>query len=166
MRRGVLFLILALGCAIGAYYGSYHAATMKPRALLTSEHPELSWLKDEFKLGETEYQRITELHASYLPQCEKRCAQIEKLNDQLSSTLSNLTHVTSEVDSLLTERAQLSAVCQREMLKHFLEVSQTMPREQGKRYLDWISKNSHLRQESMSHGGSETSPSRSSDGHR
>jgi hypothetical protein len=39
------------------------------------------------------------------------------------------------------------------MLKHFFEVSRTMPPEQGKRYLAWVRENTCLRgEQAMDHG--------------
>ena len=72
MRRGILVLSLALIGALIGYYCCYLLGTSEPRALLRSEHPELSWLKSEFLLTDVEFQRISELHAGYLPQCRER----------------------------------------------------------------------------------------------
>jgi hypothetical protein len=35
------------------------------------------------------------------------------------------------------------------MLKHFIAVSQTMPPEQGRRYLAWVEKQTFMRGEAM-----------------
>src|ERR1043165_4049934 len=137
MKRG--FLILALGVvgAIVAYCCVYRMGTATPRGMMESPHPELAWLKHEFNLGDAEFKRISELHAGYLPQCMERCRRIDKLNDKLSKALDGATHVTADLEALLRERAQMRATCQAEMLKHFFEVSRTMPPDQGKRYLAW-----------------------------
>jgi len=151
MRRGIL--ILALGLVVGAlaYCCVYFMGTTTPRALMQSAQPELAWLKREFNLGDAEFKRICELHAGYLPQCKKRCQRIDELNNALSSTLASATQVTPELEKLLSERAQIRANCQAEMLKHFFEVSRTMPPEQGKRYLAWVRENTCLREQAMDH---------------
>ena len=159
MRRGIIVLLLALAGAVTAYYCCFLLGTAEPRALLRSEHPELSWLKDDFRLADAEFQRISALHAGYLPQCKERCSQIDQLNHQLSVLLTEVREVTPQVSTLLAERSRIWAVCQTEMLKHFFEVSRSMPSEQGERYLRWVSTHTHLRQESMSHGQDETTPS-------
>jgi hypothetical protein len=38
------------------------------------------------------------------------------------------------------------------MVKHFFEVSRSMPSEQGKRYLEWVRVNTCLREQEMNHG--------------
>jgi hypothetical protein len=152
MRRGLLILALGLVGAALAYCCFYLMGTATPRALMQSAQPELAWLKREFNLSDAEFTRISQLHAGYLPQCKERCQRIDELNDTLSTTLASATQVTPELEKLLSERAQIRASCQTEMLKHFFEVSRTMPPEQGKRYLAWVRNNTCLREQAMDHG--------------
>ena len=151
MRRGLLILALGLVGAALAYCCVYLMGTTTPRALMRSAQPELAWLKHEFNLGDTEFTRISQLHAGYLPQCKERCQRIDEMNDKLSKTLASATQVTPEIEKLLSERAQMRATCQSEMLKHFFEVSRTMPPEQGQRYLAWVRNNTCLREQAMDH---------------
>jgi hypothetical protein len=152
MKRGMLILALGVVGAVVAYCCVYLMGTAKPRAMMQSPKPELAWLKHEFNLGDAEFKRISELHAGYLPQCMERCRRIDELNNKLSEVLTSATQVTSEIEKLLNERAQMRATCQAEMLKHFFEVSRTMPPEQGKRYLAWARDNTCLREQAMDHG--------------
>jgi hypothetical protein len=152
MKRGIFILALGLVVAALAYCCVYLMGTATPRALMRSAQPELAWLKHEFNLGDAEFKRISELHAGYLPQCKERCKRIDELNDTLFNTLASATQVTPELEKLLSERAQIRATCQAEMLKHFFEVSRTMPPEQGKRYLVWVRNNTCLREQAMDHG--------------
>jgi len=123
---------------------------------MRSSQPELAWLKDEFNLGDSEFRQIARLHAGYLPQCMERCRHIDELNDKLANILATAEEVTPEVESLMKERARMRATCQIEMLRHFFEVSRTMPPEQGRRYLAWVTENTALREEAMPHGGEST----------
>ena len=54
---------------------------------------------------------------------------------ELESALTGATNVTAEAQKKLTELAALRAQCQTQMLRHFVEVSQAMPPEPGRRYL-------------------------------
>ncbi len=152
MKRGLLILALGVVGAVVAYCCVYLMGTAKPRAMMQSPQPELAWLKHEFNLGDAEFKRISELHAGYLPQCKERCLRIDELNNKLTEVLTSATQVTPEIEKLLNERAQMRATCQAEMLKHFFEVSRTMPPEQGKRYLAWARDNTCLREQAMDHG--------------
>ena len=152
MKRGLLILALGVVGAVVAFCCVYLVGTAKPRAMMQSPQPELAWLKHEFNLGDAEFKRISELHAGYLPQCKERCLRIDELNNKLTEVLISATQVTPEIEKLLNERAQMRATCQAEMLKHFFEVSRTMPPEQGKRYLAWARDNTCLREQAMDHG--------------
>jgi hypothetical protein len=153
MRRGLLILALGLAAGVLAYYGVYRFGTRTPRALLRSSQPELAWLQHEFNLGEAEFARISQLHSGYLPLCLERCRRIEELNTALSTALDRATNVTTEIDRLLSERTSLRATCQAEMLKHFFDVSRSMPPEQGRRYLAWVRENTCLQEQTMHHSG-------------
>ncbi len=67
MKRGILILTFGLLAAAIGYCCVYRASTSSARNLQKSERPELAWLKQEFKLSESEFQRVSELHAGYLP---------------------------------------------------------------------------------------------------
>ncbi|MBI3878733.1 MAG: hypothetical protein HY301_01540 [Verrucomicrobia bacterium] len=55
-----------------------------------------------------------------------------------------LRRVTPEIEQAIAAAAKLRGECQRDMLQHFFEVSQTMPAAQGRRYLDWVQRRTFL----------------------
>ena len=107
MRRGFLILSLGMIAAIASYYCIYLAGTTGPRTLLQSRQPELAWLKQEFKLSEPEFARLSQLHDAYQPQCRERCRLIRQMNDKLGQLLATTSGVTPEIESVLTERAKM-----------------------------------------------------------
>lgn len=135
MNRSLILLFgaFALGVAIfvGAYFVSQRACLMCQTA--TSDN--LAWLKMEFHLSDVEMSRIRKLHADYEPQCMEMCAQVAAKKRELADALANATNVTTEAQSKLSELHALRAQCQTQMLRHFFEVSRTLPPEQGRRYL-------------------------------
>ncbi len=144
-------MILGLGvmAAVASYYCLYLAGTTAPRSWLQGRQPELVWLKQEFKLSETEFSRAVQLHEAYLPECRERCQRIKAMNAELEQLLAKSSAVTPAVESALAERAKMRAECQTEMLKHFFEVSRTMSPEQGRRYLAWVREKTCLRDQMM-----------------
>ena len=149
MRRGFTILALGIVGAVVAYYCLYLLGTATPRAWLSSSQPELAWLKHEFNLSDSQYARISQLHEGYLPQCKERCRSIEGLNNKLRKAIGATTQLTPEIEKLLADRARMRADCQAEMLKHFFEVSRTMPAEQGRRYLAWVQAQTCLHEQTM-----------------
>lgn len=155
MKRHVVF-ILGLAACLLAYGGVYFASTAPARDLQNRPAPELAWLKQQFNLSAREFQRISDLHAAYLPECREMCAKIDAKNAEIRGLLENSTHVTPRVQTALNEAAQLRAQCQAQMLNHFFEVSRTMSPEQGKRYLAWVRSKTLHGSAGMDHGGTES----------
>lgn len=149
MKAGAFILLLGLALGTAAFSGVYYLGTASGRHLLKEPQPELAWLKQEFNLGEAEFSRVVQLHEAYLPQCAERCRHLEELTRKLEGLLGKNAAVTPELQELLLERARTRAVCEAEMLKHFLEVSRSMPPEQGRRYLAWVEQQTLLTRQSM-----------------
>jgi hypothetical protein len=149
MRRPGVILLLGLFLCIGAFSGAYYVRTAPSRELMKAPQPELAWMKEEFRLNKAEYERLCGLHEAYLPECARRCRIIEGLNRELEQRLAAPTNVTPEIEALLTQRAKVRSDCETEMLKHFIEVSKTMPAEQGARYLSWVKRQTVLSPQPM-----------------
>ena len=144
MKRGAVIFAFGLALAVAGYSCAYLSGTSSARMLQRTPQPELAWLKEEFKLNDAEFRRIADLHSGYLPRCREKCIQIDAQNVALQNLLAAATNVTLEIEHALTERARIRSECQTMMLKHFFEVSQTMPPEQGRRYLAWVQKKAFL----------------------
>jgi len=155
MKRALTILVGGLLVACAGYCLFYFAGTAAHRNLLASEAPELLWLKKEFRLSDAELVRLTQLHQAYLPQCKTRCQHIEELNRKLTQAIGSASQMTPDIERLLSERAKMRTDCQAEMLKHFFEVSRTMPADQGRRYLAWVQERTCLVEAPMNHGGTE-----------
>jgi hypothetical protein len=135
MRRSLLILlaILLAGAAIAG--ASYLLGCQICTRQIAGGGDDLEWLRREFKLSDTEMQRIRQLHEGYLPKCHENCALIAAKKQELQTALEHARGMTPEAQQKLAEVAALRAQCQANMLGHFYEVSQAMPPEQGRRYL-------------------------------
>ena len=149
MKRGPVILLLGLLACAAAFSAIYFLGTVHCRGMMREPKPELAWLKKEFKLSDAEFARISQLHEAYLPECRGRCKRIKEQDEKLQQLLALARTVTPEIQNLLADRARTRAECEAEMLKHFLEVSRTMPPKQGERYLAWIQQQSSLRGQGM-----------------
>lgn len=149
MRRGIVILFLGLAGAALAYCGFYRMGTASPREWLRSSQPELAWLKQEFNLSDAEFNRISDLHSAFLPQCREMCRRIDEQNTKLRRLLDEAGSMTSEIEAAIAEAARLRGECQRNMLQHFFAVSRTMPPEQGRRYLAWVKEKTFLSDHGM-----------------
>jgi hypothetical protein len=127
-------LILAVLVAALTFAACFSIASCaKQRGPVASD--DLAWLCSEFHLSEPELSRVRALHAGYLPKCDAMCARIAARNRELDLLLDGAKEITPAVEEKLAEVAALRAECQAQMLRHFLEVSRSLPAEQGKQYL-------------------------------
>jgi hypothetical protein len=149
MKRSALILILGLFVGLCAYRGFYVAGTASRRALLECESPELAWLRKEFNLSDAEFTRVVQLHDAFRSDCAAICQRIDAKNEELRELLAKTDRWTTEIESKLTEAGALRVQCQKNMLRHFLEVSRSMPPDQGKRYLAWVQEKTFMPEHRM-----------------
>lgn len=134
-KRSLITVVLALAACAILFASSYVIAQRICAKHVTSSADDLAWLRQEFRLSDAEMTRMWELHEGYMPKCAEMCKQIAAKKQELESALAGTTNVTTAAEEKLTELGMLRAQCQVQMLRHFVEVSQAMPPEQGRRYL-------------------------------
>ena len=135
MRRS-LIILLAIGLASAAIVGLTSALARH----LCAQHlvrlgDDLAWFRREFRLSQSETDRIHQLHEGYLPKCREMCERIAASKKGLQAALAAGQGLTPQAEQKLAEVGALRAQCQAQMLRHFHEVSHAMPPEQGRRYL-------------------------------
>lgn len=135
MKRPLLILIIAVLAGSALFASSYFMSRRVCEACGTKSTDNLEWLRQEFHLSDADMTRMRELHNTYMPKCADMCAQIAAKKLELNEALVGATNITDVAKQKLTEIAVLRAQCQAQMLQHFIEVSQAMPPEQGRRYL-------------------------------
>jgi hypothetical protein len=135
MNRSLVIVLGTLALGMVLFGGSYAVSRHVGERCLTQPGNDLAWLRQEFHLNDAEMARIQKLHEGYLPQCAEMCQKIAAKQMEVGAALNGATNVTPVARQKLAELAALRAQCQAQMLRHFIEVSQTMPPEQGRRYL-------------------------------
>ena len=136
MRRPLLILLVVILAGAALVSGSYLMARNFYAHRLASTVDDLEWLRSEFHLNEQEMQRVRQLHEGYLPKCQEMCGRIAESKKELQAALESSTNqITASVEEKLKEVTALRGQCQTQMLRHFQEISQAMPPEQGRRYL-------------------------------
>jgi len=135
MRRSFI-IVLAVLLSSAAIVGLTSAIAKRVCAQhLVRLSDDLAWLRREFRLSDAELQRIRQLHEGYLPKCREMCDRIAAKKNELQAALDAGRGLTPEAEQKLAEVGALRSQCQAQMLRHFYDVSQAMPPEQGQRYL-------------------------------
>jgi hypothetical protein len=135
MKRSPVTLLLALVAGVAVFAASYVLAQRLCVKRVASSADDLDWLRQEFRLSDAELTRIRALHDGYMPRCAEMCKQIAAMKLEVESALADATNITVVAEERVMELCELRAKCQLQMLRHFAEVSQAMPTEQGRRYL-------------------------------
>ncbi len=144
MKSAIAIIVGGVLLCAAAYCCFYYWGTASHRGLLHHQTPELAWLRKEFNLSEAELAHIARLHDAYQPHCREMCRRLDEHGAKFKKLLTGTNTMTPEIETAFTESARLRAECQRDMLQHFFEVSRTMPPEQGRRYLEWISERTFI----------------------
>lgn len=127
---GLLLVLLAVGLTPLIFHLGQRVVQAR-----TGSADELEWLRQEFSLDAATLATVRKLHEGYLPQCRHYCEQIAAARQELDSLLAPGAAMSVAAEEKLAEIGSLRARCQGAMLRHFDEVSQAMPPEQGRRYL-------------------------------
>jgi hypothetical protein len=137
MRKIFIVMAVALGAGICAFawVRAHKTAQQQSHALLETM-PELSWLRQELDLSDSQFAEVSKLHAEYLPKCAAMCQRIAEAHERLEEVASGQSEVNSELSERILEHAKIHAECQQEMLEHLYETSRLMNKEQAARYLE------------------------------
>jgi hypothetical protein len=135
MRRSFIILIGVLAVGVTIFGGSYFLAQWLCARHMSNPADDLAWLRQEFRLNDSEMAQVRKLHDGYLPKCSEMCAKIAAKKREVDQALAGATNVTAAIERQVMELCELRAQCQLQMLRHFAEVSQVMPPQQGRRYL-------------------------------
>ena len=135
MRRSLLILAGALLLGAALLGGSSLLVKHLCARQWVPPGDNLAWFRREFQLTKPEFERIRQLHEGYLPKCRELCARIAAKKQELQAALAAGNGLTPDAEKKLAEVGALRAQCQAQMLRHFYEVSQAMPSDQGRRYL-------------------------------
>lgn len=141
MKRGVVILVGSVLLASVAFFVSRSITESRPPTggvpHETKTHlPELEWLRQEFNLSATEYERVSALHLGYLPTCELLCGKIAAARGKVRELILADRSVTPELEAALREEAALRAECQTAMLRHLYETAAALPPEKAGAYLE------------------------------
>lgn len=135
MKRSLTIIMCVLLAGIALFGSSFFAGRRLCSACYSNSSDSLDWLRQEFHLSDTDMARVRALHEGYMPKCAEMCSQIAAKRQELDQALAGATNVTPAIAQKLKELAVLRSQCQAQMLEHFIQVSQAMPPEQGRRYL-------------------------------
>ncbi len=141
MKRGLLILLGSVLAAVAGFLVSRSLPSTPPAYPgipheAKTQLPELAWLRREFDLGETEFERVSALHLAYLPTCESLCERVATARGRVRELVLASSSITPELEAALREEAALRAECQTAMLRHLYDTAGALPPEKARDYLE------------------------------
>lgn len=138
MNRSILILLIAAASALAGYALYFNSATAPAKAMLREPAGELTWLRQEFRLSDAQFEHIAKMHRDYAPQCAAMCEKIARNNERLDALIRANSTPTPEVRAALHDCAVVQEECRQAMLGHVYAVSREMSPDQGHRYLEMM----------------------------
>lgn len=132
--RIAAFVFLTAAAAGAALWATRES--LRPR-----ESPQeigLRWLKDEYHLDDTTFEKVSALHRDYFRQCDKMCRQINEADRPLLWRARHRNRQPSELNAQLARDQSVCGDCEKAATEHLKQVAALMPGESGQRFLEDI----------------------------
>ena len=136
MKKGLLFLVLALVAGIAAFCIARSHRQAVHSGVLLDTMPELAWLRTELKLSDDQFAKASDLHVAYRPVCATMCRHIAEAHEKLETLARGGRGMTPELDAAIRDHARVHAECQRKMLEHLYQTAGMFDDKQAARYLE------------------------------
>lgn len=135
MKKVLAIWIFAVVICGAGYWTYYHFATAPNSSMLENSNGEMEWLRKEFHLTDTQFERIQKLHREYAPKCDLMCDRIGKANARFDQITNASKSYTPEVEAAMKECLAVQGDCRQALLAHIYAVSAEMSPADGARYL-------------------------------
>ena len=138
MKKGLLFLVLAIAAGVAAFYITRTQQQSAHKEVLIDSLPELAWLRVDLKLTEDQFAKASALHLAYRPTCVTMCRNISEAQTRLDALAKNARGMTPELEAAIQEAARVHAQCRTKMLEHLYQTAGLLDDKQAARYLEMM----------------------------
>lgn len=154
MKKGLLFLVLALAAGLAAFYITRSHQQSIHKTVLLDSLPELAWLRVDLKLTDDQFAKASELHLAYRPTCVTMCRNIAEAQTRLDTLARSVRGMTPELEDAIRDSARVHAECRKKMLEHLYQTANLLDDKQASRYLETMVP--HALDSTTTTGGSES----------
>jgi len=140
MKKALIILALALVTGYCTFTFMRSIKESEPAehagASLLETMPELNWMRQELKLTDLQFKKVSELHSAYRPKCVEMCNRIAEAHGRLERIADEAKGVSPELEAAISDHARIHTECQTAMLEHLYQTAALLDEEQAKLYLD------------------------------
>ena len=134
-----LILLVALFAGALAFFICYRVTLVPECCQNQPSAKKLGWLRHEYHLTNTQFERIAQLDADHIPRCAEMCQRVRDQRARLSSLIQAGNQTSPEVAEALKATAALELECRQATLTHIYAVAAVMSPEEGRRYITAMS---------------------------
>lgn len=138
MIKVSMTVTLALMAGVLAFFLMRSHKMSAHDGVLLDSMPELKWMKNDLKLTDDQFAKVSELHLAYRPVCVDLCARISAAHEKVESLAQVSRGMTPELETALREHATTHAECQQAMLEHIYRTAALLEPEQSTRYVESV----------------------------
>lgn len=135
MKKSILVLVFAIVAGVVAFAFMRSHKIDSSKGALLDNMPELTWLRSDLELTDSQFAKVTELHVAYRPQCVEMCHRILEAHERLDRAVRPGRAVTEELKEAIADHAKIHAECQEAMINHLYQTAAVLDERQAKRYL-------------------------------
>lgn len=135
MKRSILIMVIAALAGVAAFCLTRSQKLTGHHNVMLDSMPELSWVKSELKLTDSQFAKVSELHTAYRPKCMEMCGRIAAAHEKMDELIRENPQITPELARSIQEHAAIHAECQQAMLHHIFQTAGVMDRDQAALYL-------------------------------
>ena len=92
-------------------------------------------MQEEFHLSPKAFSAIEQLHADYVPLCDKNCEKIDQASARVKQLAIQSSMLTDELQDALRQEEKTRSECREALLKHLYETAACMPESEAQRFL-------------------------------
>ena len=137
MKRGFIVVVSVILIGLAGFWvvRSQKAARHQGGPIIDSM-PELTWVRNELKLDDAQFEKVGALHRAYRPKCADMCRRLSLAHEKVETLAEAGNGMTPELEVAIKEHAQVHAECQRAMLEHLYQTAELLHPSQAARYLE------------------------------
>ncbi len=105
---------------------------------MTQPDGQMEWLRREFKLSDTQFTKVKQLHEAYRPGCDQMCLRIAEANGEANALIANSQTMTPAIEAALQKCSTLQNNCRQALLAHVYAVGAEMNPPDAHRYIEMM----------------------------
>jgi len=138
MVRNFAIVLIGLMLLTSVYAGVYRYITLDSEEAMTTDRPELEWLRREYQISDAQFTEIQRRHEAHDVICKKLCLGLVEARKKLDAAIAGSPEMGSGVVDALAAWSHQREICREAAIEHMYSISSVMEPDQAVRYRERI----------------------------